>query len=113
MSGRSGTRLERVAGGKIMQSAIDILEGPGITKLDALPPHLSLGGNAPNIPGNRGGPIFVAILVKNLEAIDNQIFMLAERHGRPLVFTDGGEVVRRQAPGYCWFDSPSRSRSAS
>jgi hypothetical protein len=51
--------------------------------------------------------------VKNLEAIDNQIFMLAERHGRPLVFTDGGEVVRRQAPGYCWFDSPSRSRSAS
>ena len=75
--------IERISAGEGIQDAIDLLEIPGITQLQKGRAKHSFRGNSSNVIGDRRQQTLMLVGVEQLEAVDQQIFLLTQRHAGP------------------------------
>ena len=72
-------RIEGDGAREVVERAVDLLEIPGIIEVEAVQPHLGLGRDCGNVLLHRLGQGGVLFLEEDLEAIDQQLVVLADR----------------------------------
>lgn len=76
-------RLERIGARPVVERRVDRLEIARISHLHHVGPDLGLGRDLPDVFGDLGGQGGEPLLEQELEPVDQEILVLAHRHGRP------------------------------
>ncbi len=74
--------VESVLPSELVKRGVDLLKVPRVTELDPLQLHGRFRRDRGDISADLPGKAFTAGFVQKLESIDNQIVLLANRHGR-------------------------------
>ena len=72
--------VEAVAGGKVVELAVDLLEVPGVLHVDVDETHLGFGRNATDGGGDDAGQVIVPPVVDQLQPVDGKAGVLAKLH---------------------------------
>src|SRR5262249_22623604 len=88
---------ERIAPRKIVERPVDLLEVPRIVELEEHGRDVRLRRGAVDVLGDRLGEGLELALVEEHEPMEDEIFVLAEGHGRPPLLPARGALASVEA----------------
>src|SRR5262245_57828259 len=96
--------VEFLTAGEIVQRAVDFFQVPRVVELQPRRAHRRLRRDRADVIDDRSRQSFIALLVKHLEPLDDQIFLLAHGYRGPPAFPTLRPVaavhIRPQHPNY-------------
>ncbi len=78
-----GIRVEGIAFGEVVEAGVDLLEVPGIGQIEDVPAHVGLGRCLLDVLGHEFRQALEGRAVDQLEAVHDEIRLLAGSHRRP------------------------------